>query len=75
MRSNIEEVASEIQAILEKKLKGLIQGVGHAEDYIIVFVVRKTPEIEKAIPLKYKGFNVKLQETGGDIIPHTKPLH
>jgi len=66
MRLSIEEVISEIkdQWMGIDGVEGVGQGKINDKDCIMVFVSAKTPEIEKTIPLKFKGFTVKIVESG-----------
>ena len=43
---------------------GIGQGKTDKQDCIVVFVSVKTPEVQKAIPLKHGGFPVRIEEVG-----------
>jgi len=66
MKLTIEEVISEIrdQWMGLSGVEGIGQGKIDDKDCILVFVRRKTAEIEKAIPAKFKGFPVRVRESG-----------
>jgi len=73
MKLSIEEVMSEIrdQWMEINGVEGIGQGKVDNKDCILVFVRKKTPEIEKAIPPQVKGFAVQVRESG--IIDAEKP--
>jgi len=66
MKLSIEEVISEIrdQWMDINGVEGIGQGKVDDKDSILVFVNTKTPEIEKAIPPEFKGFTVRVEESG-----------
>ena len=43
---------------------GTAQGLCHGKPCIIVLVIRKTVELERAIPSSLEGYPVVLEETG-----------
>lgn len=73
MELSIEEVISEIsdQWMEINGVEGIGQGKVDDKDCILVFVRAKTPEIKKAIPPEFEGFNVQVRETG--VIHAEKP--
>lgn len=66
MGLRIEEVISEIrdQWMDIDGVEGIGQGKTDDKDCILVFVSVKTPEIRKTIPLEFKGFTVRVIESG-----------
>lgn len=69
MGLNIEEVISEIsdEWMTIDGVRGVGQGKTDEKDSISVYVIKKTPEIEKALPSEYKGFAVEIIEIGEEI--------
>jgi len=59
MELSIEEVISEVSGV-----EGIGQGKVDDKDCILVLISVKTPEIEKVIPPEFKGFTVKVIESG-----------
>jgi hypothetical protein len=43
---------------------GTAQGLCNDKPCIIVFVIKKTPELEQKIPLALEGYPVKIEVTG-----------
>lgn len=43
---------------------GTGQGLWDGEPCIKVFVIKKTPELEKKIPRDLEGYKIKIEETG-----------
>ena len=66
MDLKIEEVIAEImdEWMNINGVEGIGQGKIDDKDCILVFISMKTPEIEKSIPSEFKGFPVKLIESG-----------
>ena len=66
MGLSVEEAISEIrdQWMDIDGVEGIGQGKVDEQDAVLVFVRAKTPEIEKTIPPEYKGFTVKIIESG-----------
>ena len=64
--SNIEEVISGItdQWMAIEEINGIAEGKAGDKDCVLVFVSEKTQKIKETIPLKLKGFPVKVMEIG-----------
>jgi hypothetical protein len=64
--SKIEEVISEItdQWMAIEGVNGIAEGKDDDKECILVFVSEKTQTIKETIPLKLKGFPVKVMEIG-----------
>jgi hypothetical protein len=64
-RKSISQAVAEASQWMDfKGVKGVGQGKEHGKNCIVVFVEIKTPEIEKAIPRKYEGYPVRIEESG-----------
>ena len=64
--SKIEEVISEItdQWMGIEGVNGIAEGKDDDKECVLVFVSEKTQKIKETIPLKLKGFPVKVMEIG-----------
>jgi hypothetical protein len=64
--SKIEEVISEItdQWMAIEGVNGIAEGKDDDKECVLVFVSEKTQKIKETIPLKLKGFPVKVMEIG-----------
>lgn len=64
--SNIEEVISEItdQWMAIDGVNGIAKGKADNKECVLVFISEKTQKIKETIPLKLKGFPVKVMEIG-----------
>ena len=65
--------AKPIKEVLKERAKALIsipgvvgagEGLCDGEPCIKVFVIKKTPEIEKNLPSTLEGYPVRIEETG-----------